>query len=103
MLKRLLSNDEIAEVLGVQPPTVRAWRQYLDPPHVKLGKLVKYEEGPMLNWIRAGGPNGLAEAMRAAAEKRRLERETPERSLIPRRHRTRSPAAKREPRHAVAR
>lgn len=74
MVKRLFTTDEIADQFGVRPPTVRAWAQYLDPPKVKIGKLLRWDPEELDVWIRAGNPAGLAAAMREAAQRRAARR-----------------------------
>ena len=41
---RLLTDVEVANMLGISPRTVRAWRlKKTGPPFKKIGRLVRYE------------------------------------------------------------
>ena len=51
---RLLSEGEVANVLGVKPKTVQAWRAAGEgPPHIKAGrKLIRYDPADLILWVR---------------------------------------------------
>jgi predicted DNA-binding transcriptional regulator AlpA len=53
-LERLLSTEEVAEVLGRPPRTLRQWR-YLNqgPRYLKVGATVRYRAGDVEDWLRA--------------------------------------------------
>lgn len=50
----LFSEEELAEVLEVKPPTLATWRaEERGPDYVKLGKSVFYRKQDVLVWINA--------------------------------------------------
>lgn len=50
----LFSEEELAEVLEVKPPTLATWRaEERGPDYVKLGKSVFYRKQDVLEWINA--------------------------------------------------
>ena len=51
---RLLSGLEVANVLGIKPRTLEAWRAAGEgPPHIKIGKrLVKYDPADLAIWMK---------------------------------------------------
>ncbi len=51
---RLLTEGEVANVLGVRPKTVQAWRAAGEgPPHIKVGrKLIRYRPGDVAIWMQ---------------------------------------------------
>jgi len=50
----LFSEDDLAEVLDVKPPTLATWRaEEKGPDYVKLGKSVFYRKQDVLEWINA--------------------------------------------------
>lgn len=54
--ERLLSAEELSEVLSVAVKTVRKWRHEGDIPAIKLGKrLVRYRLGDVLKWLNNRG------------------------------------------------
>lgn len=56
MAKKLLTPAEIAALLQVKESTVRAWaRRHSSMPRVQAGKLLRFEEEPVLEWLRGGG------------------------------------------------
>ena len=52
---RLLSEGEVANVIGVKPKTLQKWRaDGQGPPHVKVGKkLIRYDPADLILWVRA--------------------------------------------------
>lgn len=53
-LQRLLTADEVAEILQVAPSWVyqRTRRRGIDRlPHIKLGKYIRFEEDAVLAWL----------------------------------------------------
>ncbi|MFH1374777.1 MAG: helix-turn-helix domain-containing protein [bacterium] len=50
-MDRLLTVQEIADLLGIQPSTVYQWTHEGFIPHVKLGRLVRFREGEVSQWI----------------------------------------------------
>jgi len=52
---RWLSVDEIAEHLGVSKDTVYTWVNERGMPGHKVGRLWKFQQSEVDEWIRAGG------------------------------------------------
>jgi hypothetical protein len=53
-LERLLSTEEVAEVLGRPPRTLRQWRYLgVGPKYLKVGAAVCYRPGDVEGWLRA--------------------------------------------------
>jgi len=50
-MKRLLTVDDVAEILGVKKSTIYQWTSADFIPHIKLGKNVRFREGDVLAWI----------------------------------------------------
>jgi predicted DNA-binding transcriptional regulator AlpA len=51
---RLLSEDEVAERFGIQPRTLQGWRVLRrGPRYRKIGRLVRYAEADLLNWLES--------------------------------------------------
>ena len=50
-MNQLLSPADVAALLGVKKSTVYMWthRNYI--PHIKLGKLVRFDESKILAWL----------------------------------------------------
>jgi len=57
-MDKLLTPQEIAEVLGVQPSTIYQWTHQGYIPHVKIGKFVRFKEKDVEEWIERKGNNG---------------------------------------------
>lgn len=55
-LNKLLNYEEAAELLGVQPGSLRGWVLQRRIPHIKLahGKAVRFEPQALLEWIKSG-------------------------------------------------
>jgi hypothetical protein len=53
-LERLMSTEEVAEVLGRPPRTLRQWR-YLNqgPKYLKVGAAVRYRPRDVERWLKA--------------------------------------------------
>jgi hypothetical protein len=53
-LERLMSTEEVAEVLGRPPRTLRQWR-YLNqgPKYLKVGATVRYGARDVEKWLKA--------------------------------------------------
>ena len=51
---RLLTEGEVANVIGVKPKTVQAWRAAGEgPPHIKAGRrLVRYDPADLAIWMK---------------------------------------------------
>ena len=50
-MNRLLTPDEIADLLGVQKSTIYQWTHQGFIPHVKLGRFVRFREKTVMEWI----------------------------------------------------
>jgi excisionase family DNA binding protein len=57
---RLLNVQEIAESLGVKPSTIYQWTHQGFIPHVKLGRLLRFKETDIVNWIEKRSAAGRA-------------------------------------------
>jgi predicted DNA-binding transcriptional regulator AlpA len=56
---RLLSEDEVAERFGIQPRTLQGWRVLRrGPRYRKIGRLVRYAENDLLNWLESRPAGG---------------------------------------------
>jgi excisionase family DNA binding protein len=51
MLIKLLKTDEAAELLSIKPWTLRSWVSEGRIPFVKLGRLVRFNEKRLEEWI----------------------------------------------------
>lgn len=55
-MRRLLTTDEVAEILNIAPATIRDWRHEWDwkhqgPPPVKIGRAVRYRPEDVERYI----------------------------------------------------
>ncbi|PKK82035.1 MAG: hypothetical protein CVT49_15735 [candidate division Zixibacteria bacterium HGW-Zixibacteria-1] len=57
-MEKLLTPQEIAEVLGVQPSTIYQWTHQGFIPHVKIGKFVRFKEKDVEKWVEKKANNG---------------------------------------------
>ncbi len=57
-MDKLLTPQEMARVLGVQPSTIYQWTHQGFIPYVKIGKFVRFKEGEVLQWIDKRIVNG---------------------------------------------
>jgi excisionase family DNA binding protein len=53
----LLDTERLANALSVSPATVRAWVSRLDVPCVRIGRLVRFRLGDVLDWIDRADPS----------------------------------------------
>lgn len=53
--ERLLTEDEVAEWLGISPLTLRKWRclRTHELPFVKIGKTIRYRESDVLRFLES--------------------------------------------------
>ena len=65
---RLLNVQEIAESLGVKPSTIYQWTHQGFIPHVKLGRLLRFKEADIVNWIEKRSIAGRAARKLPTAE-----------------------------------
>lgn len=54
--KYLLSCEELARWLGIQPCTIRKWTCYNKIPYIKIGRRVGYKREHIEAWIEATNP-----------------------------------------------
>jgi len=57
-MNRLLTPAEIADLLGVKPSTIYQWTHQKFIPHVKLGRLVRFREQVVLEWVEKRSESG---------------------------------------------
>jgi len=62
-MERLMSTEEVAEVLGRPPRTLRQWR-YLGegPKYLKVGATVRYRARDIEKWLKAQEREGASGA-----------------------------------------
>lgn len=61
-LKKLLNQDQAAEVLGVSPRTLESWRYNGGGPRFyKLGQAVRYRAEDLDAWIEAGARHSTSD------------------------------------------
>ena len=51
-MEKLLNVEQIAEILQVKKSTIREWTHKKFIPFVKFGKLVRFRESDILNWLQ---------------------------------------------------
>jgi len=57
-VNRLLTASEMAEILGVKPSTIYQWTHQRFIPHVKLGRLVRFNLEKVMKWVEKKESNG---------------------------------------------
>ena len=61
-VEKLLRTGDVANRLGVPAKTLEMWRyRGTGPPFVKLGRLVRYVESDLEEWVRSGTRTNTAE------------------------------------------
>ena len=51
MRRRWLTTEEVAQMLGISPHTLRGWRRRgYGPPYRQLSRIVRYERGEVEQW-----------------------------------------------------
>ena len=50
-MEKLLSVQEASEILGVKVSTLYSWIHQGYVPHIKLGRLVKFSESDLSQWV----------------------------------------------------
>lgn len=64
----LLSQDAVAELLGVTVRTVERWREEgSGPPFVKIGRGVRYDERDLIAWLAERRHRSTSESNPCAA------------------------------------
>jgi len=51
-LEQLLTYEQLAEALQVSPGTLRNWVSQQYVPHVKIGRVVRFDPSAIDNWLR---------------------------------------------------
>jgi hypothetical protein len=53
MTSKLVTTSQAAEILGIKPNTLEGWRiRGEGPPFLKIGRLVKYDETDLIDYIK---------------------------------------------------
>ena len=50
-MNRLLTIDQLSELLQVKKSTIYQWTHEEFIPHVKLGRLVRFREAEVMSWL----------------------------------------------------
>lgn len=61
MIARLLTSEDLSEVLGIPVSTIRTWHLRSPdklPPCVKLGRLTRYHPDTVQGWLKAKDAKG---------------------------------------------
>lgn len=65
---KLLTNGETAKLLGLKPNTLEIWRwQGKGPVYRKVGRLVRYVESDVLEWLDAQARQNTSQYARPAS------------------------------------
>jgi len=57
-MTKLLTKDEVAEMLGVKPSTIYQWTHEGFIPHVKIRNLVRFRQNDIDKWLEDMANNG---------------------------------------------
>ena len=57
-MTKLLTKDEVAEMLGVKPSTIYQWTHEGFIPYVKIKNLVRFRQSDIDKWIEDRANNG---------------------------------------------
>ncbi len=57
-MDKLLTIDQMAEILGVQKSTLYQWTHTGFIPHIKLGRFVRFRESDVNNWLEKKSSSG---------------------------------------------
>jgi len=57
-MNKLLTKDEVAEMLGVKPSTIYQWTHEGFIPHVKIRNLVRFRQYDIDKWIEDRATDG---------------------------------------------
>lgn len=52
-MRQLLTSEQVAELLQVEPRTIHQWARDGKIPHVRVGKFFRFHEAELEAWIRA--------------------------------------------------
>jgi hypothetical protein len=65
LLAGFISEDELADALGTCTRTIRRWRALrIGPPHVAVGREIRYGTEVVRQWLIAGGTAGAPKRRR---------------------------------------
>jgi len=51
-MDKLLNIEEVAEILCVKPATIYGWVSEGYIPHIKLGRLVRFDKVEVIDWVQ---------------------------------------------------
>ena len=71
MADRWLSVDEIADHLGIKRDTVYKWISERQMPGHKIGRLWKFKQKEVDEWVRSGGSNVFRAANETSKNRKR--------------------------------
>ena len=57
-MSRLMTPQEVAEMLQVRPSTIYQWVHQEFIPHVKLGRLLRFRECDVMAWLEKRAKEG---------------------------------------------
>lgn len=57
-MTKLLRPEDVAEMLGVKKSTVYQWSHRGYIPHIKLGKLLRFDEEAVIEWLEKKSSQG---------------------------------------------
>jgi len=57
-MNKLLTPQEVADLLSVRKSTIYQWTHQGYIPHVKLGKFVRFKEDKVMEWVDRKSNNG---------------------------------------------
>ena len=67
-MQKLLTLQEVSVLLEVKPSTIYQWTHQGFIPHVKLGRLLRFKEADIVNWIEKRSAAGRATRKLPTAE-----------------------------------
>lgn len=59
-MDKLLTVEQLSVLLGIQPSTIYKWTHEGFIPHVKLGRLVRFNEATVMKWVERRSEAGRA-------------------------------------------
>jgi len=57
-MEKLLTPEELAELLGIKLSTVYSWTHLQFIPHIKVGRLVRFKESEVQKWLNKRSEKG---------------------------------------------
>jgi len=57
-MNKLLTPQEVADLLSVRKSTIYQWTHQGFIPHVKLGKIVRFKEDKVMEWVEKKSDRG---------------------------------------------